>query len=73
MACSNVPKVLEFAGEVRLGEVIEFLQESPTFQMKHPAVIASVGGRSKTLYMAMMSATHSNLEQKMKGELMPKF
>lgn len=68
MACSRVPKLLKFEQGVTLQQLIDFLKEDQEYQMRHPAVIANVGGKQKTLYMSMMNATHKNLVEKMSGK-----
>ncbi|XP_032822542.1 NEDD8-activating enzyme E1 catalytic subunit isoform X1 [Petromyzon marinus] len=55
-ACSQVPQNLEFSSSARLQEVLTHLTESTSFQMKSPAITATVDGKNKTLYMQTIAS-----------------
>ncbi|XP_061186301.1 NEDD8-activating enzyme E1 catalytic subunit-like [Saccostrea echinata] len=65
VACSNIPQVLTFSENDKLQDVITYLIESATYQMKSPGITTSVDGKNKTLYMQ----TVKSIEQRTKDNL----
>ncbi|CAB1329836.1 unnamed protein product [Coregonus sp. 'balchen'] len=50
-ACSQVPQDLQFPPSAKLQEVLEYLTENASLQMKSPAITATLDGKNKTLYL----------------------
>uniref|UniRef100_A0A671UG89 NEDD8-activating enzyme E1 catalytic subunit n=1 Tax=Sparus aurata TaxID=8175 RepID=A0A671UG89_SPAAU len=50
-ACSQVPQDLQFPPSAKLQEVLEYLTESASLQMKSPAITTTLEGKNKTLYL----------------------
>uniref|UniRef100_A0A8D3E397 NEDD8-activating enzyme E1 catalytic subunit n=1 Tax=Scophthalmus maximus TaxID=52904 RepID=A0A8D3E397_SCOMX len=69
-ACSQVPLDLHFAPSSKLQEVLDYLTESASLQMKSPAVTATVEGKNKTLYLQSVASieqrTRPNLSKTLK-------
>jgi len=60
---------LEFKPEVTLQAVIDFLKESPQYQMKSPGITTVIDGKSKTLFMQVIQQTEKNLSFKLAGKI----
>uniref|UniRef100_A0A4W6FD98 NEDD8-activating enzyme E1C n=1 Tax=Lates calcarifer TaxID=8187 RepID=A0A4W6FD98_LATCA len=69
-ACSQVPLDLRFAPSSKLQEVLDYLTESASLQMKSPAITATVEGKNKTLYLQSVASieqrTRPNLSKTLK-------
>lgn len=69
-ACSMKQQQLSFGRDDSLASVIEFLQRNSLYQLKCPALITEVEGKSKTLYMSTVKsleeATKANLKKSLK-------
>uniref|UniRef100_A0A8C4HXY3 NEDD8-activating enzyme E1C n=1 Tax=Dicentrarchus labrax TaxID=13489 RepID=A0A8C4HXY3_DICLA len=69
-ACSQVPVDLHFSPSSKLQEVLDYLTESASLQMKSPAITASVEGKNKTLYLQSVASieqrTRPNLSKTLK-------
>ncbi|KAJ7374689.1 NEDD8-activating protein uba3 [Desmophyllum pertusum] len=69
-ACSQRPQTLTFPEDVTLKSVIDFLMESPAYQMKAPGLTTMIDGKNKTLYMQSVKSieerTKQNLPKKLK-------
>uniref|UniRef100_M4APQ4 NEDD8-activating enzyme E1 catalytic subunit n=1 Tax=Xiphophorus maculatus TaxID=8083 RepID=M4APQ4_XIPMA len=50
-ACSQVPQDLQFPPSAKLQEVLEYLTETASLQMKSPAITTTLEGKNKTLYL----------------------
>lgn len=50
-ACSQVPQNLQFSPSAKLQEVLEYLTENSSLQMKSPAITTTLEGKNKTLYL----------------------
>ncbi|KAM4610686.1 NEDD8-activating enzyme E1 catalytic subunit-like isoform 3-T5 [Polymixia lowei] len=50
-ACSQVPQDLQFPPSAKLQEVLEYLTENSSLQMKSPAITTTLEGKNKTLYL----------------------
>lgn len=55
-ACSQIPQDLRFSSSSTLQEVLDYLTESASLQMKSPAITATVEGKSKTLYLQSVAS-----------------
>uniref|UniRef100_A0A3Q2E522 NEDD8-activating enzyme E1 catalytic subunit n=1 Tax=Cyprinodon variegatus TaxID=28743 RepID=A0A3Q2E522_CYPVA len=55
-ACSQIPQDLGFSPSSTLQEVLNYLTESVSLQMKSPAITAKVEGKSKTLYLQSVAS-----------------
>ncbi|XP_041955415.1 NEDD8-activating enzyme E1 catalytic subunit-like isoform X2 [Alosa sapidissima] len=55
-ACSQVPQKLHFPPSARLQEVLEYLTENASLQMKSPAITATLEGKNKTLYLQTVAS-----------------
>uniref|UniRef100_A0A671UHM8 NEDD8-activating enzyme E1 catalytic subunit n=1 Tax=Sparus aurata TaxID=8175 RepID=A0A671UHM8_SPAAU len=53
-ACSQVPQDLQFPPSAKLQEVLEYLTESASLQMKSPAITTTLEGKNKTLYLQVI-------------------
>uniref|UniRef100_A0A7N6BWV5 NEDD8-activating enzyme E1 catalytic subunit n=1 Tax=Anabas testudineus TaxID=64144 RepID=A0A7N6BWV5_ANATE len=69
-ACSQVPVDLHFSPSSKLQEVLDYLTESASLQMKSPAITAAVEGKNKTLYLQSVASieqrTRPNLSKTLK-------
>ncbi|XP_024126096.1 NEDD8-activating enzyme E1 catalytic subunit isoform X1 [Oryzias melastigma] len=69
-ACRQVPQDLHFHPSSKLQEVLDFLTESASLQMKSPAITATVEGKNKTLYLQSVASieqrTRANLSKTLK-------
>uniref|UniRef100_A0A3B5RAI1 NEDD8-activating enzyme E1 catalytic subunit n=1 Tax=Xiphophorus maculatus TaxID=8083 RepID=A0A3B5RAI1_XIPMA len=69
-ACSQIPQDLRFTPSSTLQEVLNYLTESASLQMKSPAVTATVEGKSKTLYLQSVASieqrTRPNLSKSLR-------
>uniref|UniRef100_A0AAQ5Z9M4 NEDD8-activating enzyme E1 catalytic subunit n=1 Tax=Amphiprion ocellaris TaxID=80972 RepID=A0AAQ5Z9M4_AMPOC len=69
-ACSQIPLDLHFSSSSKLQEVLDYLTESASLQMKSPAVTATVEGKNKTLYLQSVASieqrTRPNLSKTLK-------
>ncbi|XP_072328383.1 NEDD8-activating enzyme E1 catalytic subunit isoform X1 [Scyliorhinus torazame] len=54
-ACSQVPQDLQFPSSAKLQELLDYLTQSTSLQMKSPAITATLDGKNKTLYLQLMS------------------
>ncbi|RVE70888.1 hypothetical protein OJAV_G00068430 [Oryzias javanicus] len=50
-ACSQVPQDLQFPPSAKLQEILEYLTENSSLQMKSPAITTILEGKNKTLYL----------------------
>uniref|UniRef100_A0A4W4EL77 NEDD8-activating enzyme E1C n=1 Tax=Electrophorus electricus TaxID=8005 RepID=A0A4W4EL77_ELEEL len=64
-ACSQVPQKLQFPPSAKLQEVLEYLTENASLQMKSPAITATLEGKNKTLYLQ----TVASIEEKTRPNL----
>uniref|UniRef100_A0A3B4E178 NEDD8-activating enzyme E1C n=1 Tax=Pygocentrus nattereri TaxID=42514 RepID=A0A3B4E178_PYGNA len=55
-ACSQVPQKLQFPPSAKLQEVLEYLTENSSLQMKSPAITATLEGKNKTLYLQTVAS-----------------
>ncbi|XP_018410936.1 PREDICTED: NEDD8-activating enzyme E1 catalytic subunit isoform X1 [Nanorana parkeri] len=64
-ACSQLPQNIEFPSSAKLQEVLDYLTNDTSLQMKSPAITATLEGKNKTLYLQTVSSieerTRSNL------------
>uniref|UniRef100_A0A3Q2VJS7 NEDD8-activating enzyme E1 catalytic subunit n=2 Tax=Haplochromini TaxID=319058 RepID=A0A3Q2VJS7_HAPBU len=54
-ACSQVPSDLHFSPSSKLQEVLDYLTESTSLQMKSPAITTTMDGKNKTLYLQVIN------------------
>uniref|UniRef100_A0AAX7T450 NEDD8-activating enzyme E1 catalytic subunit n=1 Tax=Astatotilapia calliptera TaxID=8154 RepID=A0AAX7T450_ASTCA len=54
-ACSQVPSDLHFSPSSKLQEVLDYLTESTSVQMKSPAITTTMDGKNKTLYLQVIN------------------
>ncbi|KAJ7317041.1 hypothetical protein JRQ81_003203 [Phrynocephalus forsythii] len=70
LACSQVPQKIEFSPSAKLQEVLDYLINSASLQMKSPAITATMYGRNKTLYLQSVASieerTRPNLSKTLK-------
>uniref|UniRef100_A0A8C2BNT6 NEDD8-activating enzyme E1 catalytic subunit n=1 Tax=Cyprinus carpio TaxID=7962 RepID=A0A8C2BNT6_CYPCA len=50
-ACSQVPQDLQFPPSAKLQEILDYLTENASLQMKSPAITTTLDGKNKTLYL----------------------
>uniref|UniRef100_A0A8C7U2D4 NEDD8-activating enzyme E1 catalytic subunit n=1 Tax=Oncorhynchus mykiss TaxID=8022 RepID=A0A8C7U2D4_ONCMY len=55
-ACSQVPQDLQFPPSAKLQEVLEYLTENASLQMKSPAITATLDRKNKTLYLQTIAS-----------------
>lgn len=65
IACSSIPKTLNFSENDKLQDIHTYLMESPEYQMKSPGMTTSMNGKNKTLYMQ----TVKSIEERTKANL----
>ncbi|MFT7804885.1 NEDD8-activating enzyme E1 catalytic subunit isoform X1 [Arapaima gigas] len=56
MACSQVPQDLKFASSAKLQDILRYLTENASLQMKSPAITATMDGKNKTLYLQTIAS-----------------
>jgi ubiquitin-activating enzyme E1 C len=69
LACSQVPQELKFKEDVKLQELIDYLTESITFQMKAPGLTTVIDGKNKTLYMQTVASIEERTRPNLKKTL----
>ncbi|XP_018617487.1 NEDD8-activating enzyme E1 catalytic subunit isoform X2 [Scleropages formosus] len=55
-ACSQVPQDLKFAPSATLQDILEYLTENASLQMKSPAITATIDGKNRTLYLQTVAS-----------------
>ncbi|XP_039626918.1 NEDD8-activating enzyme E1 catalytic subunit isoform X2 [Polypterus senegalus] len=69
-ACSPVTQKLQFPSSAKLQDVLDFLKETSSLQMKTPAITTTMNGKNKTLYLQTISSieerTRPNLSRTLK-------
>uniref|UniRef100_A0A8C0G7K4 NEDD8-activating enzyme E1 catalytic subunit n=1 Tax=Chelonoidis abingdonii TaxID=106734 RepID=A0A8C0G7K4_CHEAB len=69
-ACSQLPQNIEFPSSAKLQEVLDYLTNNASLQMKSPAITATVYGGNKTLYLQVITSieerTRPNLSKTLK-------
>nr|XP_002128360.1 NEDD8-activating enzyme E1 catalytic subunit [Ciona intestinalis] len=70
LACNNTPRNLSFKPDALLREVVDFLCQDNSLQMKSPGLTTTIEGLNKTLYMknipSLEAATRPNLSKSLK-------
>ncbi|CAE1252315.1 UBE1C [Acanthosepion pharaonis] len=69
LACSQIPQTLHFTEENKLRDIIDYLIESASFQMKSPAITTLISGKSKTLYMKTVKSIEEKTRENLKMSL----
>ncbi|KAK7102778.1 NEDD8-activating enzyme E1 catalytic subunit-like [Littorina saxatilis] len=69
LLCSNAPQTLTFTESDKLQDVITFLIESNTYQMKSPGITTSAHGKNKTLYMQTVKSIEERTRENLKKTL----
>lgn len=66
-ACSQVPQSLPFSEDAQLNDILTFLKDNPTYQLRSPGITTMMNGKNKTLYMSTVKsieeATKPNLKK----------
>ncbi|XP_017566860.1 NEDD8-activating enzyme E1 catalytic subunit isoform X1 [Pygocentrus nattereri] len=69
-ACSQVPQDMHFSPSATLQEVLNYLTDSTSLQMKSPDITTTLDGRNKTLYLQTIASieerTRPNLGRTLK-------
>uniref|UniRef100_A0A672PGA4 NEDD8-activating enzyme E1 catalytic subunit n=1 Tax=Sinocyclocheilus grahami TaxID=75366 RepID=A0A672PGA4_SINGR len=69
-ACSQMPQDLQFLPSAKLQEVLDYLTENASLQMKSPAITTTLDGKNKTLYLQTVASieerTRPNLSKTLK-------
>ncbi|KAM7402539.1 hypothetical protein PAMP_017767 [Pampus punctatissimus] len=55
-ACSQIPLDMHFSPSAKLQEMLDYLTDSASLQMKSPAITATVEGKNKTLYLQSVAS-----------------
>ncbi|XP_072521719.1 NEDD8-activating enzyme E1 catalytic subunit isoform X2 [Salminus brasiliensis] len=55
-ACSQIPQDLHFSPSSKLQEVLDYLTDSASLQMKSPAITTTLDGKNKTLYLQTVAS-----------------
>ncbi|XP_073448311.1 NEDD8-activating enzyme E1 catalytic subunit isoform X1 [Aquarana catesbeiana] len=55
-ACSLHPQNIEFPSSAKLQEVLDYLTNDTSLQMKSPAITATLDGKNKTLYLQTVAS-----------------
>lgn len=69
LACSQIPQTLHFTEENKLRDIIDYLIESASYQMKSPAITTLINGKSKTLYMKTVKSIEEKTRENLKMSL----
>lgn len=69
LACSQIPQTLHFTEENKLRDIIDYLIESASYQMKSPAITTLISGKSKTLYMKTVKSIEEKTRENLKMSL----
>ena len=56
-ACSQLPQNTQFSPSAKLQEVLDYLPNSASLQMKSPAITATLEGKNRTLYLQSVTST----------------
>ncbi|KAL6464361.1 hypothetical protein MHYP_G00266780 [Metynnis hypsauchen] len=69
-ACSQVPQDMRFSPSATLQDVLNYLTDSTSLQMKSPAITTTLDGKNKTLYLQTVASieerTRPNLSKTLK-------
>uniref|UniRef100_I3M1V7 NEDD8-activating enzyme E1 catalytic subunit n=1 Tax=Ictidomys tridecemlineatus TaxID=43179 RepID=I3M1V7_ICTTR len=69
-ACSQLPQNIQFSPSAKLQEVLDYLTNSASLQMKSPAITATLEGNNRTLYLQSVTSieerTRPNLSKTLK-------
>ncbi|KFP05314.1 NEDD8-activating enzyme E1 catalytic subunit [Calypte anna] len=69
-ACSQLPQNIDISPSAKLQEVLDYLTNNASLQMKSPAITATMYGRNKTLYLQSVASieerTRPNLSKTLK-------
>uniref|UniRef100_A0A673HYF7 NEDD8-activating enzyme E1 catalytic subunit n=1 Tax=Sinocyclocheilus rhinocerous TaxID=307959 RepID=A0A673HYF7_9TELE len=69
-ACSQVPQDLQFPPSAKLQEILDYMTENASLQMKSPAITTTLDGKNKTLYLQTVASieerTRPNLNKTLK-------
>lgn len=68
-ACSQVPQDLYFQPSAKLQEVLDYLMENASLQMKSPAITATVEEKNKTLYLQTVASIEQRTRQNLSKTL----
>ncbi|KAM4721453.1 NEDD8-activating enzyme E1 catalytic subunit isoform 1-T1 [Rhinophrynus dorsalis] len=55
-ACSQLPQKIQFPSSAKLQEVLDYLTNDTSLQMKSPAITATLDGKNKTLYLQTVAS-----------------
>ncbi|KAL2299947.1 hypothetical protein Nmel_012803 [Mimus melanotis] len=70
-ACSQLPQNIEISPSAKLQEILDYLTNNASLQMKSPAITATMYGGNKTLYLQTVASieerTRPNLSKTLKG------
>ncbi|XP_044156638.1 NEDD8-activating enzyme E1 catalytic subunit isoform X2 [Bufo gargarizans] len=55
-ACSQLPQKIQFPPSAKLQEVLDYLVNDTSLQMKSPAITATLDGKNKTLYLQTVAS-----------------
>ncbi|XP_010185195.1 PREDICTED: NEDD8-activating enzyme E1 catalytic subunit-like, partial [Mesitornis unicolor] len=69
-ACSQLPQNIEISPSAKLQEILDYLTNNASLQMKSPAITATMYGGNKTLYLQTVASieerTRPNLSKTLK-------
>ncbi|XP_072454813.1 NEDD8-activating enzyme E1 catalytic subunit isoform X3 [Notamacropus eugenii] len=69
-ACSQLPQNIQFPPSAKLQEVLDYLINNASLQMKSPAITATLEGKNRTLYLQTITSieerTRPNLSKTLK-------
>ncbi|XP_064604600.1 NEDD8-activating enzyme E1 catalytic subunit-like [Liolophura sinensis] len=69
LVCSQIPQTLSFSDTAKLQDIINYLVESASYQMKSPGIATTVNGRNKTLYMQTVKSIEERTRENLKKTL----
>ncbi|XP_041347869.1 NEDD8-activating enzyme E1 catalytic subunit-like [Gigantopelta aegis] len=69
LGCSQAPQTLTFMENDKLQDIITYLVEHTTYQMKSPGVTTSVNGNNKTLYIHTVKSIEEKTKHNLKKSL----
>ncbi|XP_074595791.1 ubiquitin-like activating enzyme 3 [Brevipalpus obovatus] len=69
LACSRIPQTLAFSPDATLQKIVDFLTTDHRYDMKQPAITATISGKNKTLYMQSVSSIEAMTRPNLKKSL----
>ncbi|XP_050414452.1 NEDD8-activating enzyme E1 catalytic subunit [Patella vulgata] len=69
VACSQKPQKISFCESDKLQDILTYLLESTTYQMKSPSITTAINGKNRTLYMQSVKSIEEKTRANLKKSL----